>query len=194
MPIFRQNGKLWLFWPKFAQKWILGSEFWKTKCGCRISSSKIPCVPISKQNKQLRLFWPKFAQKNWFCGQNFKNLSPESESVSPRYHLGQFSDKTDNFNFLSPNWPKNWFWGWNFEILSLDLESAPPIYHECQFSGKRDNFEIFGLNLGKFPNYVWYFGSYNIEGVTESCVEAKMSWVEVEMGWVEMDGGGCTVY
>ena len=25
--IFRQNEQLWLFWPKFAQNWILGSEF-----------------------------------------------------------------------------------------------------------------------------------------------------------------------
>ena len=40
-----------------------------------------------------------------------------------------------------------------------------------------DNFEFFGLNLGKFPNYMLYFGSNNIEGVPESYVEAEMSWV-----------------
>ena len=27
VPIFRQNEQLWLFWPKFTQKWILGPEF-----------------------------------------------------------------------------------------------------------------------------------------------------------------------
>ena len=27
VPIFRQNGQLWLFWPKFAQKWYLGRNF-----------------------------------------------------------------------------------------------------------------------------------------------------------------------
>ena len=26
--IFRQNGQLWIFGPKFAQKWILGLEIW----------------------------------------------------------------------------------------------------------------------------------------------------------------------
>ena len=26
-PIFRQNGQLWMFGPKFAQQWILGSRF-----------------------------------------------------------------------------------------------------------------------------------------------------------------------
>ena len=39
---------------------------------------------------------------------------------------------------------------------------------------------IFGLNLGKLPNYVQYFDSNIVEGVTESWVEAKMSWMEVD--------------
>ena len=34
------------------------------------------------------------------------------------------------------------------------------------------------------PNYVQYFGSNIVEGVTESWVEAEMSWVEVDgAGW-----------
>ena len=41
---------------------------------------------------------------------------------------------------------------------------------------------IFCLNLGKLPNYVQYFGP-NIEGVSES-------WVEAEMISVEVDGAG----
>ena len=43
-----------------------------------------------------------------------------------------------------------------------------------------DNFEFFGLNLGKLPNYVRYFGSKNVVGVAESWVEAEMNWVEVD--------------
>ena len=93
--------------------------------------------------------------------------------------MHQFSDKTDNFEFLDPNLPKNGFWGRNFKNLSLDLEAAAPIYRVCPFSVKIDNFYFFGLNLRKLPNYVQYFGSNIIEGVTESWVEAKMSWVEV---------------
>ena len=34
-----------------------------------------------------------------------------------------------------------------------------------------DNFELYGLNLGKFPNYMQYFGSNTVEGVAESQVE-----------------------
>ena len=42
-----------------------------------------------------------------------------------------------------------------------------------------DSFEFFGLNLGKLPNYVPYFGSNSVEGVAESWVETEMSWLEV---------------
>ena len=95
----------------------------------------------------------------------------------------QLSVKTDNFDFFGPNLPKNEFLGQNFKILSPDLESASPIYHVCQFLGKMDNLEFFGLNLGKLPNYLRYFGSYNVEGSAES-------WVDAEMSWVELGGAG----
>ena len=64
-------------------------------------------------------------------------------------------------------------------------------------SVKMDNFEFFGVNLGKLPNYVEYFGSNIVEGVAENWVEAEMSWVEVEMSWrwrwMELGGAGCMV-
>ena len=62
MPIFRQNRQLWLFRPKFAQKWILGLEFQKSKSGFDISTSKIPCVPIFSENGQRLIFWTKFGE------------------------------------------------------------------------------------------------------------------------------------
>ena len=63
--------------------------------------------------------------------------------------------------------------GYSFELCS---ESAPPRYHVCQFLVMVDNFELFGINLGKLPNYVWHFGSNNVEGVAENWVEGEMSW------------------
>ena len=42
---------------------------------------------------------------------------------------------------------------------------------------------IFGLNLGKLPNYMHYFGSNNVASVAESWVEAEMSWMEVDGTW-----------
>ena len=99
----------------------------------------------------------------------------------------QFSGKTDNFDFFSPDLPKNKFWGWNFKILSPDSESASPIYHVRQFSGKMDSFEFFSLNLGELPDHV---RSYNVERVAESWVKTEMSWVEVDgatWSWVEVD-------
>ena len=92
----------------------------------------------------------------------------------------QFSGKTNNFDFFSPNLPKKEFWGQNFRNLCPNSESVPPRYQVCQFLVKVDNFEFFGLNFGKLPNYVRYFGSNNVEGVAESWVEAKMRWAEVD--------------
>ena len=68
-PIFRQNGQLWLFGTKFAQKWILGSKLQKSRFG--ISVLEILCAPIFEQNGQLWIFGPRFAQK-WILGSEFQ--------------------------------------------------------------------------------------------------------------------------
>ena len=98
----------------------------------------------------------------------------------------QFSDKTNNFDFLSPNLPKNGFWGRNFKNQSLDSESAPPIYLKSQFSVKMNNFEFFGLNLGKLPNYVIFWFEY----CWGFCRELGGGWNELGGGWNELGEGG----
>ena len=55
------------FSDKFAQKWILGSEFQKSKSGFGINTSNIPCVPVFSQNGQLLIFWPKFGEIAQLC-------------------------------------------------------------------------------------------------------------------------------
>ena len=42
VPIFRQNKQVWLFRPKFAQKYILELDFQKYKSAFGINISKIP--------------------------------------------------------------------------------------------------------------------------------------------------------
>ena len=116
LPISRQNRQLWVFGPKFVQKWILGQKFQKSKSGFGISILEILGAPIFRQNKQLWIFGPKFAQK-WIlgskyqksksgfgisileklCGRNFKNLSLDSESTPLKYHVCQFWVKVDSF-------------------------------------------------------------------------------------------------
>ena len=76
-------------------KMDFGLEIQEINVGIRISILEIPCVPIFRQSGQLWFFWPKFAL-NGFCGQNFKNKSPDSESEPPRYHVCQFSVKMNN--------------------------------------------------------------------------------------------------
>ena len=56
VPIFRQNEQLWLFRPKFSQKWILGSEFQKSKCRLKMSISKKQRVTIFSQYGQFGIF------------------------------------------------------------------------------------------------------------------------------------------
>ena len=76
-------------------KMDFGLESQEINVGIRISVLEIPCVPIFMQSGQLWFFWPKFVL-NGFYGQNFKNISPDSESEPPRYHLCQFSVKMNN--------------------------------------------------------------------------------------------------
>ena len=96
-----------------------------------------------------------------------------------------FQAKQTTLNFWAQICPKMDF---GF-FICLDSESAPPRYHVSQLSVKMDNFKFFGLNLGKLPNYMRYFGSNIVEGVTESLVEVDMSWVEMDgagWSWVEV--------
>ena len=44
--------------------------------------------------------------KNGFCGQNFKNLSLDSESVPPIYHMFHFSVRIGNFKIFGINFAK----------------------------------------------------------------------------------------
>ena len=101
----------------------------------------------------------------------------------------QFSCKSGNLYFFGPNMSKNEFCGRNTENISAHSESALPRYHACGVSDKTVNFEFSSLHLWKLPNYVQYFGSYNVEGVAEIWVEAEMNWVEVDGAtwrWMEV--------
>ena len=58
VPFFKQNGHLWLFGPKFASRWILGSKFLKPMSGLEISILEILCVPIFRENRELWILGP----------------------------------------------------------------------------------------------------------------------------------------
>ena len=101
------------------------------------------------------------------------------------FRRANFQATTDNFDFFGTNLRKNGSRDRNFKNQNPDLESAPQGYYVGKFSVKTDNFEFFGLNLRKLTNFVGYFGSYNVEGVVESWVEAETRW-----SWVEVNGAG----
>ena len=61
----------------------------KTNVVIRINILEIPCVPIFRQNWHFYFLSPNLP-KNEFWGRNFKNLSLDSESTPPKYHVCQF--------------------------------------------------------------------------------------------------------
>ena len=61
---------------------------------------------VNFQAKRTTDFFDPNLPKNEFWGWNFKNLSPNSESALPRYHVCQFSVKRVKFDFLGSYLPK----------------------------------------------------------------------------------------
>ena len=57
---------------------------------------------VSAKMDNFDFFGPNFP-RNGFWGLNFKNLSPDFESVPPSYHRCQFPVKIDNFEFFGLN-------------------------------------------------------------------------------------------
>ena len=137
-----------IFLAEICPKRKLEFENQETNVGIEISILEIPCVPIFRQNRQLWAFGAKFGQKS-ISVSKFQKSKSGFESASLWYYVHQFSNKTDNFEFLGPNLPKNKFWGRNIKNLSLDLESASMRYCVHHFLDKTDNFEFFGPNLPK---------------------------------------------
>ena len=94
--------------------------------------------------------------KSKFWSRNFKNPSPDSEFALPRYHVCQFSVKTENFDFFGPILPKMEV-DFGVKILKIKSgsESASLRYYVYQLSDIRDNFKFFGPKFAQ----IWILGS-----------------------------------
>ena len=145
------------------------NEFWDRNFKKLIpdSESALPRYHVCQAKETILTFSSPSLPRNAFWNQNFK--SGFQVRIWNR-HLqdticATLQAKLKTFDIFSPNSPKNGFWGRYFKNLSVDQESTCHVY---QFSVKTDNFEFFGLNLGKLPRYMQYFGSNNDEGVAES--------------------------
>ena len=82
--------------------------------------------------------------------------------------------QNEHLELFRPTFAQKWILGSEFKNLSPDLKSVSPRYHVYQCSVRMDNFEFFGLNLGKLPNYVQYFGCNNVE---------RAGWILKRAGW-----------
>ena len=110
------------------------------------------------------------------------------ESAFLRYYVHQFSDKTNNFEFLGPNLPKKWILGLEFQksksgfwINTSNIPCVPIFSQNGQHLVFRPKFrEIAQLRVIFWFKYCW--------GCCRELVGDGWSWLEVEMSWVEVDG------
>ena len=86
------------------------------------------CVSASRQSRQFEFF--------------------DSNGTSSRYSVRQFSDKTDNFDFIAQIFPKMEL-GLEIQKANVEQEPASLKYSVCQFSGEKDNFDFFGPSVPK---------------------------------------------
>ena len=192
VPIFRQNGELWLFRPEFALKWFWGQSFKNLSPDLESASLRYYVYQLSDKRDNVLFLGSNFP-KNGLWSLNFNNLSPGSESASLRYYVYQFSDKRDNFEFLGPKFEQKWILGSQFQKSNSGFEmntssiSFVPIF--CQ---NRQHL-VFRPKFGKLPNEVQYFVSNILESVAQSWRRLKWagySWMELGGGWNELDRGG----
>ena len=155
------------FYRQFAKKWILGSEFCKNKSECGISSFKIPYVPIFRQNQQLWLFWPKFDQK-WILGLEFRYSKPGFGISTSNILRVSIFRQNGQLLFFRPKFAQKSILGSEFQNSKSGFGITTSSIPWVRIFRQNGQLWIFNLNLGKLPNYVRYFGSYNVEGVAES--------------------------
>ena len=88
------------FLAQISPKMNLGLEIQKSNIGIKISNFEILYVSIFSQIDNFDFLGPNSPPKKKIYVQSCENLSPDSESLLPRYHVCQFSVKTDKFDFL----------------------------------------------------------------------------------------------
>ena len=186
VPIFRQNGHLWLFGPTFAQKWILGSKFQKCKSGFRISILEILCVPIFRQ--KLWIFGPKFAPFKKILGSKFQKSKSGFGISILEILCGPIFRQNGQLCIFGAKFAQKWNLGSKFQkskswfgINTFNIPFVPIFSQNGQLLIFLPKFrEIAQLRAIFWSKYCgWY------------CRELDGGWNELGGGglsWVEVDG------
>ena len=98
----------------------------------------------------------------------------------------QFLGKTDNLEFSGTNLPKYLILGSEFQKFKsrfgISTTKIPSVPIFC----KNEQLWIFRLNLGKLPNYVWYFGFNKGEGELRVLQSAGWRFKWAGWRWIEL--------
>ena len=87
--------------------------------------------------------------------------------------------ENEQLRFFRPKFVQKWILGLKFQKskcefwISTSKIPCVPIFRQ------NGQLWIFHLDLGKLLNYMWYFGSNDVDCVAENLVEAEMNWVKV---------------
>ena len=145
-------------------------EIQKTNVGIRINIFEILCVPIVIQNWQFWLFQRKFPKK-WILGLEFWKTKSGCR-ISSKISCVPIFRQNGQLLLFCPKFAQKRILGSEFGNSKPGFGISTSYIPWGPILRQNEQFWIFGLNFGKLLNYVWYFGSYNVERVKENWVEA----------------------
>ena len=68
VPIFKQNGQIWPFWPRFGQKWIFSSKLRKQMLKQESASSRYHVCQLLDKTNNFDFFGPNLPKKEFKVG------------------------------------------------------------------------------------------------------------------------------
>ena len=152
VPIFRWNGQIWLFWPKFFdlnfQFLVANSE---KKCQ---NKNQLPWDTMCSNFQTERTTLTFLAQ---ICPKRIFGLEIQETYVGKRISILEIScllifRQNGQLWLFGSKFAQKWILGSEFRKSKsgfVTSKKSSPRYHLSQFSIKMDNFEFFGLNFGK---------------------------------------------
>ena len=103
--IFRQNGQIWLFWPKFGQKWVVSSKLRKQMLEKESASLRYHVYQFLDKTANFEYLGPNLP-KTGYWGRNSKNLNLDSNQHPWGIICTNFQTKWTTLNFWAQMYPK----------------------------------------------------------------------------------------
>ena len=169
---FQTKLTIWIFRPKIAKNWILGSEFQKSKSGFGINILNIPWVSIFSQNGQFLIFRPGGA--GWSLVE-VEISWVEMDGAGWRWVHGLVIPKLIQHHNFRIHCEKKKLCGATYWLLEIKIRHCP------QTTSIDTMIWLFRIITNNSTNPIFYYGNVTIllttlEATFLRCSEEKMSW------------------